>query len=75
MKYKVNLENAKSLADIQKAYDKEVKRVYCQLKLNYPEEYVHRIIFEQIPLWIIAEKTANARLGYSNKHWINPKML
>lgn len=76
-KYKSDLEHAIKLNDIQKAYEEEYSRVYNRLKVEYPEDYTHRIDIEHISMWLIAEKTAINRLGNSNSnnHWIDSKML
>lgn len=75
LKYKSDLEHAQKLSEIQKAYEEECSRVYKRLKIEYPDDYTHRIVIEHISIWLIAEKTAINRLGNSNNHWIDSKIL
>lgn len=74
MNYKIDLENANQVVDIQKAYEKELLRVHQQLKYDYPEDYIHRLILEHLTLWTIAEKTAIARFGKTENYWIRQKL-
>lgn len=72
--YKNDLEQARKLIDIQKAYEDECLRVYNRLKIEYPDEYTHKIIIEHMSIWLIAEKSAIILFGASNEYWIPPKI-
>lgn len=72
--YKNDLEQARKLIDIQKAYEEECLRVYNRLKIEFPDEYTHKIIIEHMSIWLLAEKSAIIRFGVSNEHWIKPKI-
>lgn len=72
--YKTDLEQARQLIDIQKAYEDECSRVYNRLKIEFPDEYTHKIIIEHMSIWLLAEKSAIRRFGVSNEHWITPRI-
>lgn len=74
LEYKRNLEYAKSLIEIQNAYEQECKRIFEKFKKEYPDEYIHRMSLEHMSIWIIAEKCAIGKFGLSEEHWIRSRI-
>lgn len=70
MRYKSNLENARSLEEIQKCYELECETALLEFQDLYPCSFRERFLIEHLHLWVLAEKTALALFGRPKTCWI-----